>query len=99
MKKYYVYIVTNYNKTVLYIGVTDNLQRRIWEHENGTNDGFTKKYSAFKLVCFEIFNDIEQAIAREKQLKHWNRTKKEDLIFKYNPDWKDLSKDESFSMY
>ena len=90
---YFVYILSNWNDSVLYIGVTSNLPRRLYEHRNGLVDGFTKKYNVHKLVYFEQTNDVYSAISREKQLKKWNRTKKNELIKKANPQWADLSKD------
>ena len=90
---YFVYMVTNKNKTVLYIGVTNDLQRRIYEHENGLLPGFTQKYNCHYLVYYEHFQDVEIAIAREKQLKGWTRLKKENLIKDFNPDWKFLNKE------
>ncbi len=89
---YYVYILTNKNDTVLYIGVTNNLKRRIYEHKNKVIPGFTKKYNVNKLVYFEHFKNINDAIQREKQLKKWNRSWKNDLINKTNPKWIDLHK-------
>ena len=88
---YYVYILTNINKTTLYIGVTNNLQRRLWEHQNKVVDGFSKKYNLNKLVYYEQTNDVEVAINREKILKKWARAKKENLINTFNPNWDDLS--------
>ena len=88
---YFVYIVTNQHKTVLYIGVTNDLPRRITEHYNGKISGFTQKYKCKHLVYYERFNDINQAISREKQLKNWRREKKIDLISKLNPEWKFLN--------
>ncbi len=88
---YYVYIITNKNNTVLYTGVTNDLQRRIYEHKNGINEGFTKKYRIHKLVYFETFSQIEDAIAREKQIKAKSRNNKERLINSGNPEWTDLS--------
>lgn len=79
----------------MYIGVTNNLTRRIYEHRNKTIKGFTKKYNLNKLVYFEQLNDISSAILREKRLKKWNREWKVQLIEKINPEWKDLS--ENFS--
>ena len=90
MHNYYVYIVTNKNKVVLYIGVTNDLKRRLFEHkENADNDKihFTGKYKAYYLIYWEQFDSIEQAIAREKELKGWNRKKKIQLITAFNPDW------------
>ena len=88
---YFVYILSNWNDSVLYIGVTANLPRRLYEHRNGSVDGFTKKYNVHKLVYYEYTNDVYSAISREKQLKKWSRSKKEALIVKMNPEWKDLS--------
>ena len=88
---YYVYILSNWDDSVLYIGVTSNLQRRLYEHRNGLADGFTKKYNVHKLVYFEQTNDVYSAISREKQLKNWRRSKKNDLISQTNPNWTDLS--------
>lgn len=90
MKNYYVYILINKSKT-LYIGVTNNLDRRIYEHENKLLDGCTKKYNLDKLVYFEIFKNIEDTIRREKQLKNWHRQWKINLIESVNKDWKHLS--------
>ena len=90
MKKYYVYILTNFTNTTLYIGVTGNIERRMYEHKNGLLEGFTKKYNVDKLVYAEECNNINDALAREKQLKKWRREKKEMLINSINPDWKDL---------
>jgi putative endonuclease len=75
----------------LYTGVTNNLERRVWEHRNNVIAGFTKKYSCHKLVYFEYFNSINDAIDREKQIKKWRREKKQNLIKTINPTWKDLS--------
>lgn len=91
MKSYYVYILTNASKTVLYIGVTNDLQRRIFEHKQGLIDGFTKRYKCRHLMYYEETNNIREAIAREKQLKGWTRHKKEDLIHSLNPNEEDLS--------
>lgn len=88
---YYVYILTNWNNKVLYIGVTNNLTRRLSEHENKTNEVFTQKYNVNKLVYYEYTTDIITAITREKQLKGWTRKKKVWLIENKNPEWKDLS--------
>ena len=92
MKTYYAYILTNYSKT-LYTGVTNDLQRRIYQHKNKTIPGFTSKYKINRLVYYETFNDIRQAIAREKHIKGWLREKKIALIESVNPMWKDLSED------
>jgi putative endonuclease len=88
---YFVYIVTNKNKTVLYIGVTNDLQRRIYEHENELLLGFTQKYNCHFLVYYEHFQNIEDAITREKELKKWRREKKENLIIESNPEWRFLN--------
>ncbi len=90
-KNYYVYILTNWNNTVMYIGVTNDLVRRLYEHKNKLYDGFTKKYNLNKLVYFELFFDINEAIKREKEIKKWRREKKNNLVESKNPDWKDLS--------
>jgi len=90
MKNYYVYIITNKPKGTLYIGMTNNLIRRSYEHRNGLIDGFTKKYNLNRLVYFEVFNRVEDAILREKRLKKWNRQWKIDLIEKVNPNWNEL---------
>ena len=88
---YFVYILTNWDDSVLYIGVTSNLTRRLYEHRNHLAVGFTKKYNIHKLVYFEETSDVYSAISREKQLKGWSRKKKNDLISKMNPEWKELS--------
>ncbi len=89
-KQYYVYIATNKTNTVLYIGVTNNLIRRVFEHKHKMVSSFTSKYNITKLVYYEVFNDINEAIKREKQLKGGSRKKKMDLIKKMNPTLKDL---------
>ena len=89
--KYYVYILSNQWKNVLYIGVTNDLNRRVYEHKNKLIEGFTSKYNVDKLVYFESTNDVESAILREKQLKKWSRIKKEKLIASLNPKKQDLS--------
>ena len=87
----FIYIMVNKNKTTLYIGVTNNLPRRIWEHRTHyEKDSFTAKYNLEQCVYYEYFQDIKQAIEREKQLKKWRRAKKESLINRMNPEWKDL---------
>ena len=88
---YFVYILSNWDDSVLYIGVTGNLTRRLYEHRNKLVDGFTKQYNVHKLVYYEHTNDVYSAISREKQLKNWNRSKKITLIEKMNPEWRDLS--------
>ena len=91
MFTYYVYIMTNKKNGTLYIGVTNNLQRRVFEHKNKLLPGFTKKYNLSHLVYYEHTNDVNAAIAREKQYKVWLRMKKIALIESQNPEWKDLS--------
>lgn len=94
MNEYFVYILTNHNKTVLYTGVTNDLKRRLYEHKEGVNkDSFTTKYKCYYLIYWDRFNDIEQAINREKQIKGWVRIKKEKLISEFNTDWKFLNED------
>ena len=90
MKSYHVYILTNHSGT-LYIGVTSDLRRRVWEHKQGLVDGFTKRYRLARLVYFEETTDVTSAISREKQIKGWLRDRKVDLIESVNPEWKDLS--------
>ena len=87
-----VYIMTNHSETSLYIGVTSNLQKRVWEHKNKIVEGFTEKYNIDKLVYYELTEDVESALNREKQLKHWHRQWKINLINEMNPEFKDLSK-------
>ena len=93
MTKYFIYFLTCKKNTTLYIGVTNDLKRRLLEHQEGKNTGFTKRYNLHKLVYYEQFPEIYQAIAREKQLKHWERAWKDDLINSSNPNWLDLSED------
>ncbi len=90
MNSYYIYILTNKNNSVLYVGVTNDIVRRIWEHKSKSIEGFTKKYNVDKLVYYEKFDDPNSAIAREKQLKAGSRKKKLDLIKSFNEGWKDL---------
>ncbi len=90
MKEYYVYIISNKRDT-LYTGVTNNLERRIYEHKNHLIEGFTKKYNITQLLFFESSDDVTAAIAREKQIKGMLRSKKIELIKGMNPAWKDLS--------
>lgn len=91
MKAYYVYIMTNKSRVVLYTGVTSDLDRRVWEHQYGALKGFTKKYRVNRLVYHETYNRIDDAIAREKELKGWRRSKKNALVETVNPRWADLS--------
>ena len=88
---YWVYMLTNWNNRVLYVGVTDNLERRLYEHRNEVNDGFTRRYHVHKLVYRAWFPDINAAIAWEKTMKGWRRERKNALIEEENPYWKDLS--------
>lgn len=90
---YSVYMLTNKNNTVLYTGVTNNLKRRLYEHQHNLVDGFTKKYNVHKLVYFDSTTDARSAIEREKQIKGWSRAKKNALINEFNPEWKDLTED------
>jgi putative endonuclease len=87
---YYIYILASKRNGTLYIGVTSDLIKRVYQHKEGLCDGFTKKYNIDKLVYYETYNDIRNAIAKEKQLKKWNRKWKVELIEKENPCWKDL---------
>ncbi len=91
MNLYFVYMITNKNCTVLYIGVTNNLERRVYEHIQKINKGFTSKYNCNKLVWYEEYSTVKEAISREKQLKNWQRNWKNQLIEKKNPEWNDLS--------
>ena len=90
-KIYAIYILTNYNETTFYIGVTGNLQKRILEHKNKVVEGFTKKYNVDRLVYYELTENVESALNREKQLKRWHRQWKINLIKEMNPEFKDLS--------
>ena len=90
---YYVYLLTNKRNTVLYTGVTNNLERRIYEHKNKLIEGFTARYNLNKLVYFESTTSIETAIQREKQIKGWLRKRKNELVESINPEWKDLSEE------
>ncbi len=90
MKQSYVYIATNLSNTVLYTGVTSSLVKRIYQHKNKLADGFTSKYNITKLVYYEIFEDINEAIRREKQIKNWHREWKMNLIKQSNPQFNDL---------
>jgi putative endonuclease len=90
VKSYYVYILTTQNNKVMYVGVTNNLVRRLYEHKNHLVDGFTKKYNVTKLVYFEDTNCIESAIAREKQIKGWRRDRKNQLVESQNPSWNEI---------
>ena len=92
--QYYVYLLTNEKGIVIYSGVTNDLLRRVYEHKNHLDKGsFTAQYNIEKLVYYETTNDVESAIAREKQIKGWNRKRKNKLVESKNPDWKDLYDD------
>lgn len=90
MKSYYVYIITNKYRTTFYIGMTNDLNRRIWEHSDFVGSSFTKKYNLKDLIYYEEFNDVSQAIAREKQLKNWKREWKINLVKNKNPNLETL---------
>ncbi len=89
MRQYFVYIMSSINQTI-YIGVTNNLVRRVFEHQQGAVKGFTKKYRCTRLIYYEIYSDVRLAISREKQLKSWRRSKKNTLIEELNPHWDEL---------
>ena len=91
--QYWVYILSNKSNSVLYIGITNDLYRRYLEHKNGVVKGFTQKYRCHSLLYYEYFTDVEEAIAREKELKGWSREKKEVLIKSVNPYFLDLAKE------
>lgn len=93
IKQYYVYILANKKDGFMYVGITSDLAQRTWQHKNAIADGHTKKYSIKRLVYFEIFDDPESAITREKQLKKWRRQWKIELIEKNNPQWNELYKE------
>ena len=90
MKNYYIYIMANKTNSTIYIGVTSDLIKRVWEHKNKLIKGFTTRYNVEKLVYYEETTDATSAIAREKQLKGWTRKKKNQLIESLNPNWNDL---------
>jgi putative endonuclease len=89
-KQYFVYILASKRNGTLYIGMTDNLISRVYQHKTVVTDGFTKKYKVDKLVYYQQGSDVNKIIAREKQLKKWNRAWKLSLIEQFNPEWKDL---------
>ena len=89
-RQYYVYILTNKRNTVLYTGVTNDLVRRTYEHKTKAVKGFTHKYNVHRLVYYECFNEVREAIAREKQIKAGSRQRKVDLVNRLNPEWQDL---------
>ncbi|MES2984333.1 MAG: GIY-YIG nuclease family protein [Pseudomonadota bacterium] len=90
---YFVYILATGRNGTFYVGVTNDLLRRIWEHRNGLAEGFTKKYDVHRLVYYELHTDIEHAIRREKSIKRWSRVMKMEAIERMNPDWEDLYHD------
>jgi putative endonuclease len=90
-KTFYVYLITNRSRVVLYTGITNSLVRRVWEHQNKTVEGFSKKYKVDRLVYFECFAGPRDAISREKEIKGWRRSKKNALVETLNPKWADLS--------
>ena len=90
-KAFYVYMMTNRSRVVLYTGITNDLVRRVWEHQNSEVRGFTKTYKANRLVYYEYFDDPRDAIGREKEIKGWRRDKKNALVETLNPKWIDLS--------
>ena len=92
-KAYYVYLLTNWNNKVMYVGITNNLERRIYEHKEKVLKGFTEKYNVNKLVYYEQTSDIVGALNREKEIKKWRREKKNRLVVNTNPLWRDLSED------
>jgi len=89
-RRFYVYMLTNFKNTVIYTGVTNDLIRRVFEHRMKLRDGFTKRYNITKLVYYEEFVDVKNALTREKQIKGGSRRKKVELIDKFNPEWRDL---------
>jgi putative endonuclease len=90
-KTFYVYLMTNRSRVVLYTGITNSLVRRVWEHQNGEIEGFTKKYRVNRLVYYKNFDDPGHAISREKEIKGWRRGRKNALVETLNPKWTDLS--------
>jgi len=92
-KQYFVYILSNFRRTVLYIGITDNLIKRVWQHKNSLVKGFSQRYHLHTLLYYEVFNDPTSAIEREKQIKGWTRRKKDELIMEFNPELRDLYAD------
>jgi putative endonuclease len=92
-QNFYVYILTNQRHTVLYIGITNDIARRLWEHGTGKSSNFTKRYNVEKLIYVETYSEPRAAIEREKQLKNWSRKKKEALIAQTNSEWRDLGKE------
>lgn len=93
MRSYFIYILASKRNGTLYIGITSNLIKRVWEHKNNLVEGFTKQYNIHILVYFEETSDVESAILKEKKLKNWHRDWKINLINSFNPNWKDLYQD------
>ena len=89
----YIYIISNWNNKVIYVGMTNDLERRIYEHKNKIFEGFSKKYNLNKLVYYEHTNDVNAAIRKEKEIKKWRREKKNKLIESMNSEWKDLAEE------
>ena len=87
---YYIYILTNVTRTTLYVGVTNDLRRRLWEHREEAVPGFTQRYHIHDLVYYEVYEDAYTAISREKELKKWRRDKKNRLVERKNPQWKTI---------
>jgi putative endonuclease len=92
MRAYYVYMMTNRSRVVLYTGITNSVERRLWFHSNTSARSFTRRYKVDRLVYYETYHNVRTAIAREKEIKGWRREKKNDLIRRLNPKWEDLSK-------
>jgi putative endonuclease len=91
VKTFYVYMMSNKNRVVLYTGMTNSLEVRVWQHQKHSLDGFTKKYNVDRLVYYETYDDPRDAISREKEIKGWRRSKKNELVQTLNPKWADLS--------
>ncbi|OYY93965.1 MAG: excinuclease ABC subunit C [Hydrogenophilales bacterium 28-61-23] len=89
--RYFVYLLTNWNNKVMYVGMTNDLMRRVYEHKTKAVQGFTEKYNVNRLVYFEETSDVHAAISREKEIKKWRREKKDALVIQANPEWRDLS--------
>lgn len=90
MKQYFVYILASKNNKVIYIGITDDLVGRVWQHKNDVVEGFTKRYQVHKLVYYEIIEDVTEAVLREKRMKKWKRQWKNNVINEFNSNWDDL---------
>lgn len=92
MRDFFVYMMTNRSRVVLYTGITNNLERRVWEHQNSAVRGFTKRFKVDRLVYYENFSDARSAIDREKEIKAWRREKKNTLVESLNLNWDDLGR-------